>query len=88
MKVQSMHNNNSRNIDRPEEVGRFTPDLMTEAELIEYLRIPEVSQAQNPHHVIENLKRMHDLPRIRLCNRNLYPLKAVREWIDKQIIDK
>ena len=58
------------------------PDLMTEAELIQYLRIPEISNAKNPHNVIENLKRMRDLPRLHLCNKVLYPLKAVREWIE------
>lgn len=62
------------------------PDLMTEAELIEYLRIPEVSGSDNFHNVIENLKRTRDLPRIHLCNKTLFPLKAIREWIDKEAI--
>ncbi len=42
------------------------PDLMTEQELIEYLRIPEVSKATKYKNVISHLKRMRDLPRIHL----------------------
>lgn len=60
------------------------PDLMTEQELIEYLRIPEVSKSQNYKNVVDHLKRMRDLPRIHLCSKALYPLKAVQEWIDRQ----
>jgi len=60
------------------------PDLMIEAELIEYLRISEISRAKDPRNVIDNLKRMHNLPRIPICGRTLYPLKAIREWIDEK----
>ena len=60
------------------------PDLMTEQELIEYLRIPEVSKSNNYKNVIDHLKRMRDLPRIHLCSKALYPLKAVREWVNRQ----
>ncbi len=60
------------------------PDLMTEQELIEYLRIPEVSKSTNYKNVVDHLKRMRDLPRIHLCSRALYPLKAVHEWINRQ----
>ena len=60
------------------------PDLMTEAELIEYLRIPELSKSENFHNVIANLKRMRDLPRIHICSKALFPLKAVRDWVDKK----
>ena len=59
------------------------PDLMTEEELIDYLRVPQVSKSKNHHNVIEHLKRMRDLPRIHLCHKALYPLKAVREWVNK-----
>ncbi len=62
------------------------PDLMTEQELITYLRIPEVSTAQDYHNVVNNLVKMHDLPRIKLCHKRLYPRKAVLQWIDKQTI--
>jgi len=60
------------------------PSLLTEEELILYLRIPWVSQAKNFHNAIENLKRYHDLPCIHICNRCLYPRKAIDEWIEAQ----
>ena len=60
------------------------PDVMTEDELIVYLRIPEISKS-DPHNVIENLKRARDLPRIHICHKILFPLKAIREWIDKEL---
>lgn len=60
------------------------PDLMTEEELIDYLRVREVSKSNNYHNVIENLKRMRDLPRIHLCSKALYPLEAVHGWIRKE----
>jgi len=66
----------------PGNLPRPCRDLLTERELIEYLRIPEVTSAKDHHNVIENLKRMHDLPRIHMCGRPLYPLKAIREWIE------
>lgn len=59
--------------------------LMTEEELIDYLRIPEVSNATDFHNVIENLKRARDLPRIRLCNGVLYPKAAVEKWVSDNI---
>lgn len=60
---------------------RPCPELLTEEELIVYLRIPEVSQAKDYCNVIENLKRMHELPRIHICGQPLYPLGALRRWI-------
>jgi hypothetical protein len=57
------------------------PDLMTEDELIAYLRIPEISKAHDYHYVIENLKRFHGLPCLHICRRSLYPLEAVRQWV-------
>ena len=65
---------------------KIYPDLMTEQEVVEYLRISEVSNSTNYHNVIEHLKRMRDLPRIHICSKALYPLEAVREWIGKQTI--
>ena len=64
-----------------ERSSQIASELMTEGELIAYLRIPEVSKSQDYHNVIENLKRMHQLPRIHICGRPLYPREAVREWI-------
>ncbi len=60
------------------------PQLMTQDELVRFLRIPEISAAKNQHNVIEHLKRYRDLPRIRLCNKTLYPLNAILEWIEKE----
>jgi hypothetical protein len=63
---------------------RPAPELMTEAELVTFLRIPEISKSKDYHNVIENLKRMHRLPRIHICGQPLYPREAIREWIRQQ----
>jgi len=63
------------------------PQLMTQHELVRFLRIPEISAAKNQHNVIEHLKRYRSLPRIRLCNKTLYPLNAILEWIEKETTD-
>jgi hypothetical protein len=60
------------------------PELMTEDELIQFLRIPIISKAGNHKNVIENLKRIHDLPCIHISKQPLYPLSAVRKWIDEK----
>ena len=59
------------------------PHLMTQNGLVRFLRIPEVRTTKDQHNVIEHLKRYRDLPRIRLCNRTLYPLNAILEWIER-----
>jgi hypothetical protein len=64
-----------------QENSELTSELMTEDELIAYLRIPEVSKSRDHHNVIENLKRTHHLPCIHICKKPLYPLEAVRQWI-------
>jgi len=58
-------------------------ELMTEDELIEFLRIPQISKAKDHHNVIENLKRMRDLPCIRISNKCLYPVKSVQAWLER-----
>ena len=60
------------------------PALMTEAELIQFLRIPEASQTKNYHNVIENLKRMRGLPCIHISRTPLYPREAILAWIETQ----
>jgi len=67
----------------PDGNGGFVPcpELLTEEELIRFLRVSEVSQAKDAHNVVENLKRMHGLPRIHICGKPLYPLEALRKWI-------
>jgi hypothetical protein len=61
------------------------PELMTETELMHFLRIPDVSHGANPHHVVENLKRFHQLPYIHISRRPLYPLVAVRRWVEDKL---
>lgn len=61
------------------------PDIMTEEEVIVYLRIPEISRAGNHHNVIENLKRMQGFPCIHISNKCLYPLKAVQQWVEERV---
>ena len=72
-------------VNNNENPNHGPPDLMTEAELVEYLRIPEVSAANNPRNVIDNLKRAKNLPCIHISNKCLYPRDAVRDWIMQQI---
>jgi hypothetical protein len=57
------------------------PALLTEAELILFLRIPEISKAENYSNVIANLKRRQELPRIYLCSKTLYPTREIMKWI-------
>lgn len=66
-------------------MGSDWPDLLTEEELIVYLRIPEVSKAGDYHNVIANLKRMKDLPCIHISRQPLYPLEAIKAWIRQQV---
>jgi hypothetical protein len=61
------------------------PELMTETELMHFLRIPDVSHTSNPRHVVENLKRFHRLPCIHISRQPLYPLAAVRRWVDEKL---
>jgi len=60
------------------------PELLTEAELMHYLRIPLVSNAADCGNVIDNLKRMHGLPCIHISKQSLYPLEAVRQWVQEK----
>ena len=59
-------------------------ELMTEAEVIHFLRIPEISKSKDYHNVIEHLKRIRGLPRIHICRKALYPRKAILEWVEKE----
>jgi hypothetical protein len=68
--------------------GLFFPDLMTEQELITFLRIPEVSTASNHNNVIKNLIRFRNLPRIHIGKKLLFPRSAVLEWIKNETIWK
>jgi hypothetical protein len=61
------------------------PIVMAEEELIRFLRIPEISSAANHHHVIENLKRVHGLPRIHLCGKTVSLADSVRKWLEQRV---
>ena len=50
-----------------------------------YSRIPEISNAKNHRHVIENLKRTRGLQRIHLCGRIVYLTDAVKAWLENHI---
>jgi hypothetical protein len=83
--------NTARNLELsailPGPDGAFVicPAVMTEEELIRFLRIPEISKTTNHHHVIENLKRVHGLPRIHLCGKNVYLADSVRHWLQQRV---
>lgn len=78
-------------MEKPEKDDRSTilPHLprllLTEDELIDVLRIPEIFKGKNPHNVIDNLKRMHGLPCIHICYQPLYPVEAIHQWIMEKI---
>jgi len=61
------------------------PAIMTEEELVRFLRIPEISTASNHRHVIEDLKRKHGLPRIHLCGKTVYLTDSVKEWLQQHV---
>ena len=71
----------------PGSEGEFglCPTVMTEEELIRFLRIPEISNARSHRNVIENLKRTRGLPRIHLCGKTVYPRDAVKTWLEKNV---
>ncbi|GAH76246.1 unnamed protein product [marine sediment metagenome] len=73
------------NLSAPSGIGDNGSELMTESEVIQFLRIPEISNSKDYHNVIENLKRVRGLPRIHICRKALYPKKAVLEWVERQI---
>ena len=59
-------------------------ELMTESEVIRFLRIPEISNSKNYHNVIEHLKKFRGLPRIHICRKALYPKRAILKWMEKE----
>ena len=66
--------------------ARGFPELMTETELLHFLRIPDVSHGADPHNVVANLKRFHQLPCIHISRQPLYPLAAVRRWVEDKLV--
>ena len=71
----------------PDGKGGFKPcpAVMTEEELIRFLRIPEISNAKHARNVIENLKRMHGLPRVHLCGKTVYLTDTVKQWLEGRV---
>ncbi len=69
-----------------QENSYFAPStsLLTEEELIIFLRIPQISKAKNYHNVIAHLKRYCNLPCIHLCRQPLYPIQAILRWIEEK----
>ncbi len=65
-------------------IGDNGLELMTESEVVQFLRIPEISNSKNYHNVIEHLKKFRGLPRIHICRKALYPRKAILEWMEKE----
>ena len=83
---RTMNSDGCQNMDEHASIKvNNNSELMTEAELIEFLRIPELSGSKDYHNVIENLKRVRGLPRIHICRKALYPKKAILEWVERQI---
>lgn len=62
------------------------PELMTEAGLMRFLRIPDVSRGADPHNVVANLKRFHGLPCIHISKQPLFPLQAIRHWVQEKLV--
>ena len=83
---QDQHAIRGMAVAMPDGNGGFTPcpELLTEDELVLFLRIGEISNSRDRHNVIEHLKRYRDLPRIRICNKVLYPTQAIRRWIEQE----
>jgi hypothetical protein len=69
---------------RPNKNSDGFPELLTEAELIVFLRIPEISKAQGHKNVVANFKRMHDLPCVHICKQPLHPRAGLLRWVDEK----
>ena len=71
----------------PDPNGGFgpCPTVMTEEELIRFLRIPELSDSTDYRNVVQNLKRVHSLPRIHLCGKTVYLTDSVRYWLQQRV---
>ncbi len=75
---------NQKDISYSDYFSNGIPELMTEEDLIVFLRIPEVSGATDYHNVILNLIRFRDLPRIHISNKLLFPKKEILEWVAQE----
>ncbi|MHC4259927.1 MAG: hypothetical protein ACYSTF_05905 [Planctomycetota bacterium] len=73
--METRHNNNPDSFR----------EVMTEAEVVEFLRIPEISKAKDHRNVVANLKRMRDLPCLHISKQPLYLRESVLGWVREQI---
>jgi hypothetical protein len=82
-----MQKNSDQPAILPSPDGQFLPcpTVMTEEELIRFLRIPEISKAKSYQNVIENLKRTRGLPRIHLCGKAVYLTNTIKAWLENHI---
>jgi len=85
--MNSMQQSSGLSAILPTPDGRFIPcpSVMTEEEVIRFLRIPEISNAKSHRYVIENLKRTRGLPRIHLCGKTVYLTDSVKTWLEDHI---
>lgn len=67
--------------------GGYTscPDLMKEEELILFLRIHEISEAEDYGNVVADLKRMRWLPCIHISRQPPYPRDAICRWVEENL---
>ena len=72
------------NLPAPSGIGDNGSELMTESEVIQFLRIPEISNSKDYHNVIEHLKKFRSLPRVHICRKALYPKKAILAWMERE----
>ena len=80
-----MNSKNGETTGEHEQARSFNnAELMTEPEVIHFLRIPEISNSKDYHNVIEHLKKFRGLPRIHICRRALYPKRAILQWLEKE----
>lgn len=79
----TLNNNQINNINH-----HYFKEIMTEDELIKFLRIPEVSKAKSYKNVVKNLIRFRNLPRIQIGKSLLFPRNAVLDWVKKETIPK
>ncbi|MFX0197977.1 MAG: hypothetical protein ACFFCW_17800 [Candidatus Hodarchaeota archaeon] len=85
MNITQQNTKSTTILRSPDGEYRLCPSVMTEEELIRFLRIPEISNARSHRNVIENLKRTRGLPRIHLCGKTVYLTDSIKAWLENLI---